>query len=321
MINKVAVIGAGTMGHGFANNFASHGIKVNLFEAFENVRETVTDRIRGELEVMVSEGYFEEDVIGRTLANIELFDDLEEAVKDVDLVLEATPERLDLKKELFAKLDQFCRPDTIFASNTSSLKLFDMTADLPEERKAKAMVAHGYNPAHLIPIIELSFFGNMSKEDFEEVKTFFERCEKVPVKVLKDVTGMVANRLLHAQARECFYLIDQGIAEPEDVDKALMFGPCFRNATTGMMECADMGGLDIWCAAEENFFPDLSNSDKPSRSMKALVEAGNYGYKTGKGFYEYPEETREQVLNDFNRRLIMQLKTSRNYKKPGEEQG
>lgn len=129
---------------------------------------------------------------------------------------------------------------------------------------------------------------------------------------------MVANRLLHAQARECFYLIDQGIAEPEDVDKALMYGPCFRNATTGMMECADMGGLDIWCAAEENFFPDLSKSDKPSKTMKALVEAGNYGYKTGKGFYEYPDESKEQVLNDFNRRLITQLKTSRNYKKPGK---
>lgn len=318
MINKVAIIGAGTMGHGFANNFASHGIRVNLYESFENVRNTVIGRIRAELEVMVSEGYYEPGIVEQTLTNIELFDNLEEAVKDVDLVLEATPEKLALKKELFAKLDQFCRPDTIFASNTSSLKLADMTADLPDARKAKAIITHGYNPAHLIPIIELSFFGNMSKEDYEEVKEFFERCEKVPVKVLKDVTGMVANRLLHAQARECFYLIDQGIAEPEDVDKALMYGPCFRNATTGMMECADMGGLDIWCAAEENFFPDLSKSDKPSKTMKDLVEAGNYGYKTGKGFYEYPEESKEQVLNDFNRRLIKQLKTSRNYKKPGK---
>lgn len=314
MIKKVAVIGAGTMGHGFANNFASHGVQVNLYEAFEEVRKTVKDRIRAELEVMVQEKYYTEDIIEKTLEHITLFSELEPAVRDVDLVLEATPERLDLKKELLAELDRCCRPETIFASNTSSLKLSDMIADLPEQRKAKVLVAHGYNPAHLIPIIELSCFGNMSMEDFEEVKEFFERCEKVPVKVLKDVTGMVANRLLHAQARECFYLIDQGIAEPEDVDKALMYGPCFRNATTGMMECADMGGLDIWCAAEENFFPDLSVSDKPSRTMKELVEAGNYGYKTGKGFYEYPEETREEVLNNFNRRLIRQLKVSREYK-------
>ena len=233
----------------------------------------------------------------------------------MDFVIEATPERLELKRELFGQLDRYCKPEAILASNTSSLKLFDMTSTVSEERKAKVMIAHCYNPAHLIPIIELSYFGNMSPEDYNKVKELFERCEKAPVKVLKDVTGMVANRLLHAQARECFYLIDQGIAEPEDVDKALMFGPCFRNATTGMLECADMGGLDIWYAAESNFFPDLSDSDQPSETMRKLVEQGNYGYKTGKGFYDYPEETKDQVMKDFNRRLIVQLKACRNYVK------
>lgn len=315
MINKVAVIGAGTMGHSFANNFASHGMEVNLYESFDNVRETVSDRIHAELQIMVEEGYFEEGIIEKTLANIHLFSELEPAVRDVDFVIEATPERLDLKRELFKQLDQYCRADAIIASNTSSLKLHDMITEIADERKAKVMIAHAYNPPHLIPIIELSFFGNMSQEDYNEVKDFFERCEKVPVKVKKDVTGMVANRLLHAQARECFHLIDEGIADPEDVDKALMFGPCFRNATTGMLECADMGGLDIWYAAECNFFPDFCNSDKPSKTMGMHVEAGEYGYKTGKGFFEYPEETKEQMLEDFNRRLITQLKASRNYKK------
>ena len=314
MITKAAVLGAGTMGHAIANNLASHGVDVNLYESFDNVRETVRDRIKGELEVMIAEGYFEEGIIESTMEHLHLFSELQPAVEDVDFVIEATPEIMDLKKDLFGQLDQYCRPDTILASNTSSLKLFDMTADISEERKAKVMIAHCYNPAHLIPIIELSYFGNMSEEDYNEVKELFERCEKAPVKVLKDVTGMVANRLLHAQARECFYLIDQGIAEPEDVDKALMYGPCFRNATTGMLECADMGGLDIWCAAEANFFPDLSKSDQPSETMQKLVEAGNYGYKTGKGFYDYPEETKEQVMKDFNRRLIIQLKACRNYK-------
>ena len=313
MINKVAVLGAGTMGHSIANNFASHGVEVNLFESFEAVRATVHDRICAELQVMVEEGYFEEGIIEKTLSNIHLFADLEPAVKDVDFVIEATPENLELKQELFEQLDRYCKPETIIASNTSSLKLRDMTARISEFRKTKVMIAHCYNPPHLIPIIELSFFGNMSADDYLEVKELFERCEKVPVKVLKDVTGMIANRLLHAQARECFHLIDEGIAEPEDVDKALMFGPCFRNATTGMLECADMGGLDIWYAAECNFFPDFCNSDKPSKTMGAHVEAGEYGYKTGKGFFEYPEETKAQMLEDFNRRLITQLKASRNY--------
>lgn len=315
MINKAAVIGAGTMGHSFANNLASHGITVNLYEAFDNVRATVMDRVRQELQVMVEEDYFPETIIEETLSRIHLFDDLKAAVEDVDFIIEAAPESLEIKQELLAQLDEYCKPDTIIASNTSSLKLADMTAKLPEARKKKVMVAHGYNPPHLIPIIELSHFGNMSEEDYNKVKELFEHCEKVPVKVLKDVTGMVANRLLHAQARECFYLIDQGIAEPEDVDKALMFGPCFRNATTGMLECADMGGLDIWFAGETNFLPDLSASPVPSETMRRLVEEGHYGIKTGQGFYSYPEEERQQAIDAFNRRLITQLKASRNYKK------
>lgn len=315
MIKTAAVLGAGTMGHAIANNFASHGVSVHLYESFAQVRESVMDRIKGELEVMVEEEYFPPENIQRTLENITLYSELEEAVKDVDFVIEATPEILELKQDLFEQLDAFCSEETILASNTSSLKLFDMAARVSEKRKSKVMIAHCYNPAHLIPIIELSYFGNMSEEDFEEVRSFFLRCEKAPVKVLKDVTGMVANRLLHAQAREAFYLIDQGIAEAEDVDRALMFGPCFRNATTGMLECADMGGLDVWYAAEGNFFPDLSDAKEPSKTMGALVAEGNLGIKTGKGFYDYPEETRAKAAEDFNRRLIIQLKASRNYMK------
>lgn len=124
---------------------------------------------------------------------------------------------------------------------------------------------------------------------------------------------MVANRLLHAQAREAFYLIDQGIASAEDVDKALMCGPAFRNATTGMLEYADMGGLDIWCAAERNFFPNLCDDKEPSETMQRLVSDGKPGIKTGHGFFSYPSEIREEKLDAFNRRLIRQLKAYRDY--------
>ncbi len=315
MIKTIAVLGAGTMGHTIANTFAMHGYPVNLYESFDRVRETVLDKIRGELEFMAAQDYIPEEKVEESISRITLFADLQEAVKDVDYVIEATPENLELKQNILEQLDEFCPAHTIFGSNTSSLKLGDMIAKLPDARKAKTMICHWYNPGHLIPIAELSFFGNMSEDDFNQVYELYEACGKAPIKVLKDIPGMIANRLLHAQAREVFYLNSIGAASPEDIDKALMFGPCFRNATTGMLEVADMGGLDVWTAAEDNFFPALDNSTKANDAMRALVEEGNLGVKTGKGFYDYPEETRGEIVNEFNKRLIVQLKASKNYKK------
>ena len=275
------------MGHAIANVFAMHGYKVNLYESFDPVRETVKDRIREELEFMVKEDYIVPEKISETLNNIVLFSDLQEAAKDADYVIEATPENLELKQSLFSQLDEICPEHTIFASNTSSLPLSDMTAKLPDRRKAKTMVCHWYNPGHLIPIAELSCFGNMSEEDFNAVYELYVKAEKQPVKILKDVPGLIANRMLHALAREVFTLIEQGVASAEDIDKALKFGPGFRSATTGMLEVADMGGLDIWCTVEDNLFPELNNSDRACDMMRKNVEKGNLGLKTGKGFFEY----------------------------------
>ena len=126
---------------------------------------------------------------------------------------------------------------------------------------------------------------------------------------------MVANRLLHAQAREVFYLLEIGAAEKEDLDRALLYGPCFRNATTGMLEVADMGGLDIWLAAEDNLFGALCNSDRASDAMRRQVEQGRLGIKTGGGFYDYSEEDRQRIQEDFYRRLLIQLKASSQYEK------
>lgn len=313
MIKKIAVIGAGTMGHGMAHTFARHGYKVSLYDSFPASLEAAPHRMRDELEFMAAEDYITKEDVENTLANITLFNDLKEAVQDADYVIEAIPERMQLKKELFAQLDEYCPEHTVFASNTSSLKLFEMTEDLPESRKKLCMISHWYNPAYLIPIAELSKFGNMEEEVFKEVYDLYVDCEKKPVKVLKDITGMIANRLLHALAREAFHLVEIGAGDPEDIDNALKYGPCFRNATTGMLEVADMGGLDVWVAGEDNILPALDNSDKACDSMRKLMEEGNLGVKTGKGFFEYPEDRRDKVQQDFYKRLIVQLKASKNY--------
>jgi len=313
MIKNISVIGAGTMGHGIANAFAMHGCKVNLYESYANIRDTALELIRSELVFMADEKHISNAQVDETLANITLFDDLEQAVKNADFVIEAIPENLELKKDLFARLDAVCPPHTIFASNTSSLPLMDMIQHLPAERQAHAMVCHWYNPAYLISIAELSCFGNMDEAVFQEVYDLHVRAGKQPVRILKDIPGLIANRILHAMAREVFHLIEIGAASPEDIDKALKFGPGFRSATTGILETADMGGLDIWCAVEDNLFKELNNSSRACDFMRGKVQQGKLGIKTGEGFFSYSDNTKEKAKKAFSKRLLTQLEVSKNY--------
>jgi 3-hydroxybutyryl-CoA dehydrogenase len=313
MIKNISVLGAGTMGHGIANVFAMNGYKVNLYENYEPIRNSALEKIKSELEFMVNEGYIPESKISDVLSNITIFSDLAEAVKEADYVIEATPEILDLKQNLFKQLDELCPQKTIFASNTSSLPLKDLMALLTDERKARTMICHWYNPAHLLPIAELSYFGNMSDDVFNEVYELYCNSGKKPVKVLKDIPGLIANRMLHALAREVFTLIEMGAASPEDIDNALKFGPGFRSATTGMLEVADMGGLDIWCTVEDGLFKELNNSDKACDMLRAKVKEGKLGLKTGEGFYKYSDDLKGKVQAEFYKRLITQLKASKNY--------
>lgn len=312
-IHTIAVLGAGTMGRGIAHTFARHGYPVHLYDPAAAVRETAMDRIRDELDFMVDEQYISPEDRARGLQNIIVYAQMDDAVKEADYVLEACPEQLELKQKLFLQLDLACRPEAILATNTSSLKLSSIMEPLPERRKKKCMVCHWYNPPHLLPIAELSKFGNMSEADFEAVYDLYTACEKKPVRVLKDVAGMIANRLLHAQAREVFHLLELGVAEKEDIDRALMYGPCFRNATTGMLEVADMGGLDVWLAGEDNLFPALDNADRASDALRDQVAQGRLGIKNGKGFFEYGDEERALIQKRFFHRLIVQLKASGQY--------
>lgn len=313
MIKNIAVIGAGTMGHGMAQVFARNGYFVSLYDESESHLNSAIDAIREELNFMIDEKFITQQELNEALERINPSINLEIAAKNADYVIEAIPEILELKQNLFRRLDEICSTQTVLSSNTSSLKLEDIIMELSDESKQRCMIAHWYNPAHLIPLVELSKYGNMSESVFNDVFELYVKCEKKPVCVYKDVTGMIANRLLHALAREAFHILEDGIGRPEDIDNAIMFGPCFRAATTGMFEIADMGGLDVWLAGEDNIFPLLDNSDKACGTLRKLVEEGNLGIKAGKGFYDYPKQKRQEVQREFFRRLMIQLKTSKKY--------
>ncbi len=313
MITKIGVLGAGTMGHGIAEAFAMHGYQVNVFEPADAVRNSALKTIESELTLLAGEELIKTSEIPAILDRIFLFDDLEEAMKDRDYVIEATPEVMEIKQNVFKSLDEICPDHTVIASNTSSLKLMEMAALIPAERKKKVMVCHWYNPGHIMPIAELSFFGNMPEKTFEEVRTLYISIGKQPVKVLKDIPGLLANRIQQAVAREVFSLIEMGAAEPEDIDKALMFGPAFRYATTGQLEIADFGGLDIWKTVGDNLLAVMDNSRQANELMKQKVNEGHLGFKSGKGFFDYDEKTKDGVKEKFLKKLVHQLKACRYY--------
>lgn len=313
MINKISVIGAGTMGHSIAAAFAINGYTVSLFDTFEEQLKKVKDIMKTELMELVQGKLITEAEIIKAMDNITLYNDLEAAVKESDYIIEAIPEKIELKRTLFGQLDKFAPKHAIFASNTSSLSLEAMMTEVSEERKEKMMVNHWYNPALFMPLVELSYFGNMPEDIYKEVEQLYKAIKKQTCKVLKSIPGLVANRIQQGVAREVFSLIEQGIADPAEIDKALKFGPAFRYATTGQLEVADLGGLDIWCIVGDNLLKEMDNSMSSNPILREKVSEGKLGIKSGAGFYEYTSEEKERVQKEFNQRLIHQLKASEFY--------
>ena len=313
MLERIGVIGGGTMGHGIAAAFALHGLSVHIFEPLPAQRAEIMPAVEAAYALLVEEAFIDSAAAARALPQIKIFSELATAVTDRDFVVEAIPEKMDLKQTLFAELDALCPPATIFATNTSSLPLAPMIDGLPAARRSRTLVTHWYNPPLVMPLVEISCFGNTPIAIHDEVATLHRTIGKRTAKVIKDVPGLIANRIQQAVAREVFSLIEQGVADAADIDTALKFGPAFRYATTGQLEVADFGGLDIWLTVGDNLLAVMDASKAASPILRAKVEQGKLGVKSGEGFYIYDKDTLPAVRGAFLRRLVTQLKTSRAY--------
>lgn len=313
-MNNITVIGAGTMGHGIAEAFAIHGYSVNLFDLSAEALKKAVAAIREELVILASEDVIKSNEIDDIIGRITLCEDLGTAVKDADYVIESVLERLDIKRGLFKQLDGLAPAKAIFASNTSSLKLSDMIAEVSEERKKNCIINHWYNPSHIMPVAELTFFGETSQETYDKVEKLYNSINKQIVKVLKEVDGLVANRIQQAVAREVFSLIEMEVAEPADIDRALKFGPAFRYCSTGQLEIADFGGLDIWKVVGDNLLAVMDNTQKANPLLKKKVDEGKLGVKSGEGFYKYDGAGAVKAAKEaYTIKLLKQLKVSKDY--------
>jgi 3-hydroxybutyryl-CoA dehydrogenase len=284
-ISKAAMIGAGTMGAGFGLTFALQGIEARLYDINQAQLDLALKRIEQTFGLMVREGCIENGQAEAAKNLISTHTDLETALEGAPFVLEAVPEKLELKQELFPRLEQASGPEAVLASNTSSLPVSQIARDCARPDLVCGM--HWFNPPDLVPLVEVVKGEKTSDATADLVYDLILRLDHVPIRVKKDAPGFIGNRMQLALFREAMHIVNEGIGDPEEVDKAVKHGIGFRWSFLGPLETADLGGLDVWHAVATQLFPNLSDAKQAPEALSALVDKGDLGAKTGRGFYDY----------------------------------
>ncbi len=305
-MEKIAVIGAGLMGHGIAQIFASHGICASLVDLDRHTLDHAIQSIRNNLFLMAEFGLGLKEDIDLIVDRISTTTDLEQGVDQATFVIEAVAENLSLKQRIFHDLDALCPTSVILASNTSVISITEIA--LKAKRQERIVGTHFWNPPHLIPLVEVVPGDNTKAETVDATYKILLDVGKHPVKVKKDVPGFVANRLQHALWREAISIVANGIADAATVDECVKYGFGLRLPFLGPMENADMVGTDLTLAIHEYILKHIESSPSPSPHLAKLVGDGNLGFKSGKGFQEWSKDQIETSHRELQRYLLKTLK-------------
>lgn len=281
-IKKVAVIGGGTMGNGITHVFAMNGILVNLVEMNQELAEKALSTIEKNLDRMVKKEKIDTAEKIETLDGITTFTSVKDAVKDVDLVVEAVPENFELKKKVFSEVDEAAPERTILATNTSSISITKIAA--VTSRPEKFIGMHFFNPVPVMKLVEIVKGFETSDETYETIEETSRLLDKTPVPV-EDYPGFVSNRVLMPMINEAIYCVHEGVAEPEDVDSVMKLGMAHP---MGPLRLADFIGLDVCLDIMNVLYEGFKDPKyRPCPLLVKMVDAGKLGDKTGEGFFEY----------------------------------
>ncbi|MGG3196391.1 3-hydroxyacyl-CoA dehydrogenase family protein [Priestia aryabhattai] len=303
---ELAIIGSGTMGHSIALSASIAGFNVKIWGIDNNDIHRGKQGIDEKLNLLTAYEVVDSNEIKNIKERIYFTNSLRECVNNASFVIEGIPENLYLKQKMFQELDELCSQNVILASNTSGLSPTDIAAlALYPER---TVVTHFWNPGHLIPLVEVIRGEQTSEQTVNRSLELLKNLNKKPIVVQKDILGSIGNRLQYALFREAQYILEQGVASIEDIDKAVCYSIGRRLSVTGPFMTADMGGLDVFDSISAYLFPDLSNHNKSFSKMKNLIDEGNYGQKTGKGFYEWSQQQSKKMNKEREQQLIYWLK-------------
>jgi len=305
-IKNIAVIGSGIMGHGIGQAFALGGYEVKLNDISDALLDKAIQQIRSNLNTFVEFGITTPEGAKEALSRIKTNKNFKEAARESDFVVEALPEMMDLKKRIFKELDEYCPSHTIIASNTSGLSLTEMASGI--KRRDQAVIAHWYNPPHIIPLVEIVKGQYTSDKTVDLVYQLLVSIGKKPVKILKEVPGFLVNRLQFALYREALHCLKEGIASAEDIDMAVKGSYGFRLPTLGPLETSDFGGLDTYLNIAEYLFKEIDRSTEPPEILREKVRQGKLGVKTGEGFFRYTPEEAEKKIKERDRQFLQRLK-------------